>query len=57
MTHTAARHAIDMLLSTGLFEAEPNPRTLAVLKEVCTAEVLPKINTSSVDEFVNSILQ
>ena len=46
-----------MLLSTGLFEAEPNPRMLAVLKEVCTAEVLPKINTSSVDEFVNSILQ
>lgn len=54
-----ARAIIDMILSTGLFtrENKPNKKTVSSLQEAKTSESLPQVDTSSIESFIESIMQ
>lgn len=55
-----ARMILDMIISTGLFkkkEDQPNAETMAAIEEARSNKDLPKVDTSSVDAFINSVMQ
>lgn len=56
---STARALIEMILSTGLFTkvTKPNKKTMAAINEAKNESSLPRVDTSSTDDFIESIMQ
>lgn len=56
-----ARRLLEMLLGSGLFsradEPKPNAKTMAAIREARSGKPLPKVDTSSVDAMIASIMR
>ena len=58
---STARRLLEMLLGSGLFsradEPKPNAKTMAAIREARSGKPLPKVDTSSVDAMIASIMR
>lgn len=54
-----ARAALSSLLSTGMFRPDErnNAKTLAALHEAKTADDLPTVDTSTIEDFITTVMQ